>query len=155
MGSAPVATSGLSPPVLSGKWLLGSLRDFGRDPLDFLATTARTHGDVVCYRLGPYTFYLVSHPDGVQRILVDNNRNYTRNGSVTQAALRPAIGNSLVISDGEQWLFRRQVPVFIHRQVAVAEIICERPPSCRRLGASRRVHQPLDIVSTLPMTSAS
>src|SRR5260221_11738701 len=71
-----------TPPTAPGSFVLGNIRDIGRDPLEFLTTTARTHGDVVRYRLATYDFYLVTHPEGVQRILLDNNRNYTRNGSV-------------------------------------------------------------------------
>ncbi|MEP7158618.1 MAG: cytochrome P450, partial [Chloroflexota bacterium] len=114
-------------PTRPGNFLLGNVRDLGRDPLEFLTTTA-TYGDVVRYRLATLDFYLVTHPEGVQRIVLDNNRNYTRSGSVVWNALKPAFGSSLVISDGESWFFRRRImqPVFVHRHVAeFAQIMVE------------------------------
>jgi cytochrome P450 len=115
-----------TPPTAPGNFLLGNIRALARDPLSFLTTTARIYGDVVRYRLAQYDFYLVTHPDGVQRILLDNNRNYTRNGSVMWDAVKPAFGSPLIVSDGEPWFFRRRImqPVFVHRDVAqFAEIM--------------------------------
>jgi cytochrome P450 len=130
--------------------LLGNIRDVGRDPLAFLTTTARAHGDVVRYRLATYDFYLVTHPDGVQRILVDNNRNYTRNGSVILAALKPAFGSPLPASDGQSWFFRRRImqPVFVHRHVArFAEVITAKAASMLDAWESAAGQsQPRDIV---------
>ncbi len=130
--SGQTAGTARTPPTAPGNPLLGNLRDIGRDPLAFLTTTARAHGDVVRYRLAMYDFYLVTHPDGVQRIVVDNNRNYMRSGSPIWDALKPVFGSPLVISDGESWFFRRRVmqPVFVHRHVAkFAEIMVERTAS--------------------------
>jgi cytochrome P450 len=127
--SGPITEPRRAPPTAPGNLLLGNIRDVGRDPLEFLTTTARIHGDVVRYRLATYDFYLVTHPNGVQRILLDNNRNYTRNGSVIWAALKPVFGSPLIGSDGESWFFRRRImqPVFVHRQVAkFTEIITEK-----------------------------
>lgn len=67
--SGNAAEGGRTPPTAAGNFLLGNIRDIGRDPLEFLTTTARTHGDVVRFRLATYDFYLVTHPEGVQRIL--------------------------------------------------------------------------------------
>ena len=139
-----------TPPTAPGNFVLGNIRDVARDPLEFLTTTARAHGDVVRYRLATYDFYLVTHPDGVQPILLDNNRNYTRNGSVIWAALKPAFGSPLIGSDGESWLFRRRImqPVFVHRQVAnFTRIITEKAASMLDAWESVAEHgQRLDIV---------
>jgi cytochrome P450 len=133
-----------------GNILLGNIRDIGRDPLAFLTTSARTHGDVVRYRLANYDFYLVTHPDGVQRILVDNNRNYTRTGSVIWNALKPAFGSSLVVTDGESWFFRRRImqPVFVHRHVAMfTQIIVDRAAAMLDSWESAAGQsEPIDIV---------
>jgi cytochrome P450 len=137
--------------------ILGNIRDIERDPLEFLRTTARTHGDVVRYRMATYDFYLVTHPDGVQRILLDNNRNYTRSGSVIWDALKPAFGSPLIISDGESWFFRRRImqPVFVHSQVAkFAEIITEKTASMLDAWESHAGQsQPMDIVPDVGQTT--
>jgi cytochrome P450 len=91
-----------------------------KDPLGFMRRAARDHGDVVRYRLASHAFYLVTHPGGVQRILQDHYRNYTRSGSLIWDALVPAFGNPLIVSDGDSWFYRRRLmqPVFVHRHVA-------------------------------------
>ena len=53
-------------------------RELLRDPLNFFLTLTRDYGDVVCYRSAPEPAYLINHPDLVKQILVDNNRNYTK-----------------------------------------------------------------------------
>jgi cytochrome P450 len=139
-----------TPPAAPGSFVLGNILHIRRDPLEFLMTAARTHGDVVRYRLATYDFYLVTHPDGVQRIVLDNNRNYTRIGSVISAALKPVFGSPLVLSDGESWFFRRRImqPVFVHRQVATfTGIIVEKAAAMLDAWESAAERsQPLDIV---------
>jgi cytochrome P450 len=145
-----VETRGKTPPTAPGHFVLGNILDVRRDPLEFLTTTARTHGDVVRYRLATYDFYLVTHPDGVQRIVLDNNRNYTRNGAVVAAALKPVFGSPLVLSDGESWFYRRRImqPVFVHRQVAnFTETIVEEAASMLDAWESAAGRgRPLDMV---------
>src|SRR5262249_21673063 len=101
-------------------------------------------------RLATYDFTLVTHPEGVQRILVDNGRNYTRRESVIWDRLRPVFGNPLVISDGESWLYRRRImqPVFVHRHVAGFAEIMTRRTSSMLDGWDRtaREGQPTDVV---------
>ena len=46
-----------------GHALLGSLREFHRDQLEFYARCAREYGDVVPVRLGPFPSLLICHPD--------------------------------------------------------------------------------------------
>ena len=114
------ASLGKTPPSLRAIPVLGNILDLRKDPLAFMANAARMHGDVVRYRLAHYDFYLVTHPEGVQRVLQDNYRNYTRSGSVIWDALKPAFGSPLIVSDGDSWFYRRRImqPVFIHRHVA-------------------------------------
>ena len=148
--SEPTTARGRTPPTAPGNFLLGNIRDFGRDAFGFLATTAQTHGDVVRYRLANLDFYLVTHPDGVQRILLDNNRNYTRTGSPIWNQLKPAYGSPLIGTDGESWFFRRRImqPVFVHRHVAeFAQIITDRTASMLDdWEASAGKSEPRDVV---------
>jgi len=111
---------GNTPPSLPANFLFGNIRELRNDPLAFMTKAAHTYGDVVRYRLARYSFYLVTHPDGVQRILQDNYKNYTRNGSVIWDALKPAFGSPLIVSDGDSWFYRRRImqPIFIHRHVS-------------------------------------
>ena len=108
-----------TPPSVPALPVLGNILGLRKDPLAFMANAARRHGDVVRYRLANTAFYLVTHPDGVQRILQDNYRNYTRSGSMIWDALVPAFGNPLIVSDGDSWFYRRRLmqPVFVPRHV--------------------------------------
>lgn len=100
--------------------LLGSLREIRRDPLGFVVRLGRTYDGVARYRIANRRFFLVTHPDGVRRVLHENHRNYTRESSVSWDNIRLALGQSLLTGDGESWLSRRRLmqPAFHHRCVA-------------------------------------
>jgi cytochrome P450 len=95
---------------------MGVLSEVRRDTPGFLTTTSRTYGPVACYRLGPLRSYLVTHPDGVKRVLQDNVANYTKD-HVSYGLVRWIAGNGLVTSQGDFWLRQRRLaqPAF-HRQ---------------------------------------
>ncbi len=104
------------PTGPSGKLLMGVLPEVRRDTLGFLTRTSQTHGAVARYRLGPLRSYLVTHPDGVKRVLQDNVANYTKD-HVSYSLVRWIGGNGLVTSQGDFWLRQRRLaqPAF-HRQ---------------------------------------
>ncbi len=90
------------PPQAAGSPIIGSTRTFARDPIAFVMHAA-AQGDVVEFRLGNRTFYLVNHPDGVKHVLQDNNQNYDKGGFQIEI-LRRFIGEGLLLSDGDTWL---------------------------------------------------
>ncbi len=95
---------------------LDDLRALQRSPLEALERIGRAYGPVVRYPLGPLPVYLVNHPDHVQQILVDNNRNYTKD-TFQYNLLRSVTGEGLLTTDGETWLRQRRLsqPAF-HRE---------------------------------------
>jgi cytochrome P450 len=97
---------------------IGSLRRFGRDPLECLTGLARQYGDVVRLSLGPMQAYLVSSPDGIQHVLQDNSRNYGK--GLSYQLMTPVIGKGLLTSDGPDWLRQHRLiqPAFHRRGVA-------------------------------------
>lgn len=99
-----------------GHLLLGVLPEARRDVLGLLLGTARQYGDVARYRLGPMTSHLISHPDGVRRVLQDHVENYTKDHFSYRLVSRVA-GNGLLTSQGSFWLRQRRLaqPAF-HRQ---------------------------------------
>src|SRR4051794_26122087 len=117
----PTAGSSIrkTPPGPCGHWLLGSMPNFLNDSLGYLRRLAQDYGDVVRYRVAHMTWYQVNHPDGIARILQENNRNYGK-GALTLGILRPVAGNGLFLSEGEFWLRQRRLmqPSFHHRHVA-------------------------------------
>ena len=90
------------PPGPRGNWLLGSMPDFLDDSLGYLRRMAQDYGDVVRYRVAHMTWYQVNHPDGIARILQENNRNYSK-GALTLGILRPVAGDGLFLSHEERY----------------------------------------------------
>jgi len=95
---------------------MGVLPEVRKNTLGFLAETSRAHGAVARYRLGPLNSYLVTHPDGVKRVLQDNVANYTKD-HLSYGMVRWVGGNGLITSQGDFWLRQRRLaqPAF-HRQ---------------------------------------
>lgn len=102
-----------------GNVVLGSVGGIYRDPLRFVLDLARDHGEVARYRVAHMRMYQVNHPAGVQRILHDNHRNYSKDVA-TFGTLRLIVGNGLFTSDGGFWLRQRRLmqPAFHRRRVA-------------------------------------
>lgn len=60
--------------------------------------------------------FIVSAPAGLRRILLDNAANYPK-APVEHRILGPAMGNGLILSEGETWRAHRRImaPAFDHR----------------------------------------
>jgi cytochrome P450 len=95
-----------------------SLRELVRNPLNFFSSITRQYGDTVCYRPAPDTAYLINHPDDVRRVLVDNNRNYSK-ATYSNQAFQKIAGDGLLTTEGEIWRKqRRQMqPAFHHTRL--------------------------------------
>ena len=109
------ASAGRTPLGPRGHFLFGSMFEFQKDRLGFVTRMASEYGDVVRFRVANLVFYQVNHPQGVQRILQDNNHNYIKGDSFQ--VFRTFVGHSLFTSEGDFWLRLRRLmqPVF-HRQ---------------------------------------
>ena len=105
-------------PGPRGNPLLGSMRDFQRDKLGFIRGLTR-YGDVARYRMAHLTWYQVNHPEGIRRVLQENNRNYSK-GALTLGFFKPVVGEGLITSEGALWLRQRRLiqPIFHRRSVA-------------------------------------
>jgi cytochrome P450 len=101
--------------MIPGGFLLGSLREWKRDPLAVLRRACAA-GEVASFRLGPRRAFLVSGPEGIERVLVENHRNYSKR-TPGQERLRVFLGYGLLTSEGSFWLRQRRMtqPAF-HRQ---------------------------------------
>jgi len=101
--------------------------DFQRDSLGFIEEVALRHGDVVRYRMATMWWYQVNHPEGVRRVLQENNHNYPKS-DLTASILRPVVGEGLFISEGRTWLQQRRLmqPAFHrHRIAAFGELMVD------------------------------
>ncbi len=101
-----------------GHFLLGSMSDFQRDPLNFFQMLADEYGDVARFHLGPYRALLISHPDHIQQVLVKDAKKYHKS-QVIKLAMGKFISNGLVSSDGTFWQKQRQLiqPAFHYNRI--------------------------------------
>jgi cytochrome P450 len=95
-----------------------SARQMVRDPLGFFTALTRQYGDIVCYRPAPEAAYLLNHPDYVKHVLVDNNRNYSKD-TYSNQIFRKVAGDGLITAEGEAWRRQRRLmqPAFHHSRL--------------------------------------
>ena len=104
------------PPGPKGSLIMGVMREFNRDMLEFV-TRCRDYGDVVHTRfLWVHAFFLY-HPNDIESMLVTNAKSYRKPQSFRSPFFHRLAGNGLVTSDGEFWRRQRRLvqPAF-HRQ---------------------------------------
>lgn len=109
------------PPGPKGHWLYGTTREFNDDTLQTITRFHQEYGPALRFRFFlKFYGYSFIHPDHNKHILVDNNKNYTKDPHPTNLLLKPALGNSLLTSDGEFWRQQRRLaqPAFHRRQIA-------------------------------------
>ncbi len=107
-----------NPPPGRGLPLVGHLPWFHADTNGFLLRLARSQGDIASFRLGREQAFLLSHPDQIQKVLVEDADAF-RKGRLMQRARR-LLGDGLLTSEGEfhRGQRRRLQPAFCRRQLA-------------------------------------
>lgn len=115
--AAPIAAPREAPDDGTRFDVMGVLASF-RDPLRVLAQIRGDLGDVACKRFFNSRYYLVSEPDAIRRVLVENHRNYHK--SRNYAGLKVLLGEGLLTSEGETWKKQRKLaqPAFHHERLA-------------------------------------
>jgi cytochrome P450 len=111
-------------PGPRSNWLMGSLSDARRDPLGFFLSSAEEHGDVVRFRLGPTTAFLLRGADAFKQVFIDEQRNFTKDTNAYRS-IRLVLGNGLVTSEGDFWLRQRRIaqPAFRREKIASVDTI--------------------------------
>ena len=107
-----------SPTGPKGHPITGNLREFRRDPLDFLTRCQRTYGDFVPIRLGPVRAVLLCDPQAIDEVLSATGRRFTRHYLLRLSGT--LLGRGLFTSDGELWQRERRLiqPAFHRQEVA-------------------------------------
>ena len=91
---------------------------FRRDPTGLLTELARTYGDIVQFRFGGRTAFLLNHPDFIQQVLVTEHSNFSKGPTLHR--MRRVLGNGLLTSEGSEHQQARRLvqPAFHHERVA-------------------------------------
>ena len=111
-----------TPPVLAGPIppaerlpLFRYLRIVRRNFIEAL-DEGMYHAPIIEQRSAVSRSFIVNDPAGVRRVLLENAANYPK-APVEHRILGPAMGNGLILSEGETWRAHRRImaPAFDHR----------------------------------------
>ena len=122
--AVPRLKLGTSP---RGRWPVGHFRDFRNDPLGYLAACARDHGDAVPLRFVGRRILLLSDPASIGEVLLTRHRSFRKHAAMRQLA-RPALGEGLLLSEGDTWQRQRRLaqPAFRGERIAgYAQVMVE------------------------------
>jgi cytochrome P450 len=101
-------------------WLLGipQINRLNADLLGYYSNLARTYGDTVFLRLGPFRDYIFFHPEQIREVLVTKARHFVKLPRLRQILAR-LDGDGLVFSEGDFWLRQRRLvqPAFHARRL--------------------------------------
>ena len=133
LGRVPARVPLTNTPL--GIW--GSVKAGRRNVLELIPEIA-TRQPMLSGRTGK-RWHMVMDPGALKRVLRDRVEDYPKS-TVTKLILEPAIGDSIFVAEGAEWLWQRRTaaPVFSHRNVAalapVMTAAAER--SSARIGAA-------------------
>ena len=122
------------PPGPNSRPIIGFLPEFRRQPAELLLGLFREYGDVVHFRMGPQHVYLLTHPDLVQDLLVNQHRNFIKSRILQRAKV--LLGEGLLTSEGDFHLRQRRLvqPAFYReRLIGYADTMT----TCARNAAER------------------
>ncbi|MDQ0255297.1 cytochrome P450 [Evansella vedderi] len=96
------------PPGPKGKFFVGSLEEFQRNPLLFFRNLLEDYGEVAYFRFGPFQkVFLVSDPKLIKEVLVTKQRYFVKSRDLTM--LKPIIGEGLLTSEKDHHLKQRRL----------------------------------------------
>lgn len=105
------STPSYSPPRHApGPGALGSLGygvGFVRDPFAVLHGAPERFGSIVRFGKGARCVHLIHHPRHVQRVLIDNNRNYEKHSPF--GMMKVIFGRGLLFNEGPSWFSQRRL----------------------------------------------
>jgi cytochrome P450 len=141
---ATATPSSTRPPGPRGLPWIGTSFMASRDSTQKLTRWARDYGDVVYYRFFDFHFYLLFHPQDIERVLLGKTGNFVK--GITSRANPELFGNGLLTSDGDFWRRQRRLsnPAFHRESLArYADITVEEAAKLSeswKNGETRNIH---------------
>jgi cytochrome P450 len=113
----PAAGTEAPPGPRISRWASLTYR-IRADPLNFLTTLARTHGDLSSYQMGGELIFFLNHPQFIRDVLVTHNQNFTKSRGLERS--KALLGNGLLTSEGAFHLRQRRLmqPAFHRERIA-------------------------------------
>jgi cytochrome P450 len=104
------------PPGPKGSLIMGVMRDFNRDTLEFV-TRCRDYGDIIHARFLYVHAYFLYNPRDIETLLTKHTKIFRKSRTLRSSFFYRLVGNGLVTSEGEFWRRQRRLaqPAF-HRQ---------------------------------------
>ena len=125
----------------------GDLPELTKDALGMFTRLARGGNGVVPLRIGPRQAFLVSDPERIRHVLLENASQYDKDTPAFRA-VRVALGNGLLTSSGEFWKRQRRIaqPAFHGENLKrFAPIFSRLADQCAdQWEATHRAGQPVD-----------
>lgn len=130
------------PPGFFG---VRNLFQLATNQLDFLTEVMSRHGDVALVRMLGQPWYVVSHPDDIEAVVVKHARAMGRDAYAE--VLERALGKGLLTSDGELWKRQRRLiaQAFVPKKIQTyADAMVRVTAACLgtwRHGEMRNLHE--------------
>lgn len=108
-----------SPPMPPTSAAVGHLQHLADEPLDAFLRWSSQYGDYVALQGMGDDFLLVIAPEGIQRVLQANAKNYDK-GTPSYDKMRLLFRRGLVTNEGASWLAQRRIiqPAFHRARIA-------------------------------------
>lgn len=115
-GASQDAVCGMHP-IPASHLLWGHTQEFFADPLGFIRKAAQ-YGPVARLRLANEYVFLLTEPEDIKHVLVDNNKNYIKSRGVQ--ILKRVLGDGLLTAEGDFWRRQRRLiqPAFHRSRIA-------------------------------------
>jgi cytochrome P450 len=153
--ASPAIASTPSTRRAPGPSSLGSLNcgvGFVRDPFALLHDTTERYGPIVRFGVGKGCLHLLHHPEHVQHVLIDNNRNYEKSSPF--GMMKFIFGRGLLFNEGPSWFSQRRLmqPSFQPKQFSalsqgIADVIGAKVQSWPREAQETDIEEDMVLLS--------
>lgn len=105
------ATPKIDPPQPEGYPIIGNALGFQRadDPIHYLNSVVREHGDVAKLEVFGREMYLTRDPEHGKQILIEDNDDTWQKSSVQRSQFEVFMGRDVLTSEGDRWKHQRKL----------------------------------------------